>query len=256
MKIGRSQSASAEAVGRRVELRVRLGLLEAERIEIGCEMAAHAVGADHHQRADANRASRCMHRVRVDARRRARCAFAPDLVADLASRPAAQLPSSAETSSPFAGDRPVAALPGRALALALVASRRPSAARRSARQLGVDRAGFLPVAGVEVLDEGARCRRRGTRSRSKGFVRLLPCHGSFSRGPVGPRLSLRVASAPLAVVSRRARAFERLKICSKRQPFNTSTKRLAEARRRRARRGCPPLPSPRSCLPRRPCRPR
>ena len=40
-----------EAVGRGMELLVVPLRLEAERIEIGVEMAAHAVGADHHQRA-------------------------------------------------------------------------------------------------------------------------------------------------------------------------------------------------------------
>ena len=47
-----------EAVGRRVEFRVRLRLLQAERVELRVQMAAHAVAADQHQRADANRAGR------------------------------------------------------------------------------------------------------------------------------------------------------------------------------------------------------
>ena len=40
-----------EAVGRGMQLLVILLRLEAERIEIGVQMAAHAIGADHHQRA-------------------------------------------------------------------------------------------------------------------------------------------------------------------------------------------------------------
>ena len=40
-----------EAVGRRMQLLVILLRLEAERIEIGVQMAAHAIGANHHQRA-------------------------------------------------------------------------------------------------------------------------------------------------------------------------------------------------------------
>ena len=40
-----------EAVGRGMQLLVVSLRLEAERVEIGVEMAAHAVGADHHQRA-------------------------------------------------------------------------------------------------------------------------------------------------------------------------------------------------------------
>ena len=38
-----------EAVGRRMQLLVVLLRLEAERIEVGVQMAAHAVGADHHR---------------------------------------------------------------------------------------------------------------------------------------------------------------------------------------------------------------
>ena len=41
-----------EAVGRRMELLVVLLRLEAERIEVGVQVAAHAEGADHHDRAD------------------------------------------------------------------------------------------------------------------------------------------------------------------------------------------------------------
>ena len=41
-----------EAVGGRVEFGFGRDVLQAERIEIGVEMPAHPVGADHHQRAD------------------------------------------------------------------------------------------------------------------------------------------------------------------------------------------------------------
>ena len=41
-----------EAVGARIELRLVLLRLEPERIELGVEMAAGAVGADQHQRVD------------------------------------------------------------------------------------------------------------------------------------------------------------------------------------------------------------
>ena len=41
-----------EAVGRRMQLLVILLRVDAERIEIGVQMAAHAIGADHHDRAD------------------------------------------------------------------------------------------------------------------------------------------------------------------------------------------------------------
>ncbi len=45
--------AFLEAVGRRMQLLVVLLRLKAQRIEIGVQMAAHAVGADHHQRTHA-----------------------------------------------------------------------------------------------------------------------------------------------------------------------------------------------------------
>ena len=41
-----------------MQLAMVVALLEAERIEIGVQMAAHAIGADHHQGAHASRASR------------------------------------------------------------------------------------------------------------------------------------------------------------------------------------------------------
>ncbi len=49
-----------KAVGARIELFAVARRLDAERIEIGVEMAAHAIGADQHQRADGI-AGRLMH---------------------------------------------------------------------------------------------------------------------------------------------------------------------------------------------------
>ena len=43
----------AEAVGRGIEFRVRRRHLQAERIELGFEMAAHTIGTNHHQRPQA-----------------------------------------------------------------------------------------------------------------------------------------------------------------------------------------------------------
>ena len=51
-----------EAVGLRIELRVVLPALQAERIEIGHQVAAHAVDADQHQRADRIDDRRARHR--------------------------------------------------------------------------------------------------------------------------------------------------------------------------------------------------
>ena len=51
-----------EAVGRGIELGVALPRLQVERIEAGFEMAAHAIGADQHARADGI-LGRCLHRL-------------------------------------------------------------------------------------------------------------------------------------------------------------------------------------------------
>ena len=52
--------ALLKAVARRMQLDVIGTRLKAERIEIGMQMTAHAVGADHHQRAHAV-AGRALH---------------------------------------------------------------------------------------------------------------------------------------------------------------------------------------------------
>ena len=88
-----------EAVGAGRSSVVVVALLEAERVEVGVEMAAHAVGADHHQGAD-----RIARRLQ-DARRRVTAtpsgrALALTLSPTLVSI-GPQLPSSAATSSPF-----------------------------------------------------------------------------------------------------------------------------------------------------------
>jgi hypothetical protein len=46
------QILGLEAVGRGIELRMGLDGLEAERVQVGLQVAAHPVGPDHHQRPD------------------------------------------------------------------------------------------------------------------------------------------------------------------------------------------------------------
>ena len=111
MKIGRSMSLRAEAVGGRIELGMALRILEAERVEIGREMAADAVGADHHQGADRIEGRLAHLGGRYLERRRRRAALACGAVLAVAAS-AGQLPSKAETISP------------------LVASGQPAAPRR------------------------------------------------------------------------------------------------------------------------------
>ena len=95
-----------EAIGRRMQLFIVLWLFDAERIQPGVQMAAHAIGADHHQRAH-RIASRALHvgrrcairgpagQFRLGAAIGSAARFAPSVVL-------AQSPSSAEISSPLA----------------------------------------------------------------------------------------------------------------------------------------------------------
>ena len=53
MKIGPVEVGVREAVGLGLQLLVHLALGQAQRIEIGRQMAHDAIGADQHQRADA-----------------------------------------------------------------------------------------------------------------------------------------------------------------------------------------------------------
>ena len=73
-----------------------VALLEAERIEIGVEMAAHAIGADHHQRAHESRVARS-----TSSPLAAVGAGAGFIAAGLAGAGAS--PVSAPAHSPFAG---------------------------------------------------------------------------------------------------------------------------------------------------------
>ena len=129
-----------------MQLLVVLARLEAERIEVGVQMAAHAVGADHHQRADAV----------------ARGAMAPASDSDvpavgglaetnsplrgvgnalfgIAAR-SAQSPSSADTSLAIAdGDRPVGTLPRGAARVLLDRKGRGSDHRQACRRTPANR---------------------------------------------------------------------------------------------------------------------
>ncbi len=163
-----------ESVGARIEFLFRLFLLELERIELGVEMSADAIGADQHQGADGI-AGRLLHLLggKLDAPGLRRSL---QLVADGFGR-----------FRPFAGEcgEQIAALacgPIRPL---------PRGAARDLRHffgtvlqafeefppLRVDRVGILLVAGVEVLDIGrvATVEKRG---KSKGGIRVLAGHAT------------------------------------------------------------------------------
>ena len=105
-----------EAVGGRATVRCSLRSI-AGRCRAGRDwqqVAAHAVGADHHDRADRIAASPGDGLGRSSGAVGRRLAL--DLLGDVAFRPCAQLPSSAATRSPLACDSASLALPGRARA--------------------------------------------------------------------------------------------------------------------------------------------
>ena len=100
-----------EAVGARIELLLVLLRLEFERIELGVEVAAHAVGADQHQRVD--RIARRLHDVgggEFDALGLARVA---EIFSPIFFSVSAHWPSSAATRSPPSRSGQFGFLPGR-----------------------------------------------------------------------------------------------------------------------------------------------
>ena len=149
-----------KAVRLRIELLLVLLRLEPERIELGVEMPAHAVGADQHQRMD-RIARRLLHVARgeIDA---GRLRLLLDLVAEA---PLGLGPLAVERGDQIAvrPQRPVRLLPGRALAHSWRRRRdRPSApgripATRRRPQPGLSRNGR----------RGLRCRRRWRRKGRK-----------------------------------------------------------------------------------------
>ena len=122
--VAHSQAERAAEIDRAIEIGVReavifgreigrhLVLRQAERIEIGREMAAHAIGADQHHRAD--RIARGARRCRPGwARRRGAAGLAPPLAGLGAG--SICVGSSAAVRSSVVGERPVRLRPARAL---------------------------------------------------------------------------------------------------------------------------------------------
>ena len=191
--------------------------LEAERIEVGVQMAAHAVGADHHQRAH-RIAGRATDLVLADRRGRRRLdRLGAQLLGD---RLLGRRPVAVERVDQVALRRlrPVRLAPGRAFRR-LVDARRIVAERgEEVAPAGLDRERVLLVFRLKRLDVGAvrAVQERGLQQR---LVDVLAGHGqdSLTCRAKGRRATCRVGPA-------------------------------------RATRGCRPLPSRRSCLRRRPCR--
>jgi hypothetical protein len=141
----------AEAVGARVELLLVLLRLKAERIEIGVQVAARAVGADQHQGADRiARGALDFRRGNIDA---AALRFALDL---LGQRLANGRPVAVERRGEVAAlrRRPVGTAPRRAARVQRDVVGVVLEALEEDLPLGVDRLRIGLVAGVQIVDVG------------------------------------------------------------------------------------------------------
>lgn len=161
-----------EAIGTRIELFAIARRLDAERIELGVEMTAHAVGADQHQGAD-----RIPRRL-VDVGGR--------YFSALGLRPGGQLgadrfldgdPVAIQRGGQVVSrrQRPVGATPGSALGVLLDVGRAVLQAFEERLPVGVDRGRILLVAGVEFVDIGGigALQKRG---EGKSGIRVLTRH--------------------------------------------------------------------------------
>ena len=161
-----------KTVAARIEFFAVARRLDAERIELGVEMAAHAVGADQHQRADGI-AGRLMHVGGGDIGALG-LRFGGELGADglLDLRPVA-----VECGGQVIArrQRPVIASPGGAFGVLFDVGRAVFQALEELLPLGIDRTGILLIAGVEVVDIGGvgALQKRG---EGKSGVRVLTRH--------------------------------------------------------------------------------
>ena len=169
--------AFLEAVGLRRKLVVILnGAGDAERVELGVQVAAHAVGADHHDGANAV-TGRLKHFGRADSLAGIgafRLGFRLNLLLDgLLDRGPGAVQRGYQVA--IGRDRPVGALPGGALGRLLHVFRIVGQRLEEALPLRRHGRGILFVPGIELLDIG--CIRAVQKRRDlKLLVRFLPCH--------------------------------------------------------------------------------
>ncbi|MEY9295032.1 hypothetical protein ABH979_008106 [Bradyrhizobium ottawaense] len=166
----------AEAVGARIELFAVARSFDAERIELGVEVTAHAVGADQHQGADG--IARRLEQVGGGE--------AGAFVASLCLRLGGDLgtdrlldfgPVAVEGGGEIVlrGQRPVGALPGWARGVLPDVGGLVVQALEELLPLGVDRGRVLLVAGVDFVDVGGvGALQKG--GQGKGCVRVLARH--------------------------------------------------------------------------------
>src|SRR5882724_7292880 len=161
-----------EAVGARIEFFAVARRLNAERIELGMKMPAHAVGANQHQGA---------HGVAgglMDIGRRQFSAFGLRLCREPGADRLFNLkPMAVERGSQFVArrQRPVVPRPGRPFGVFADVGWRVLQAFEEFLPLGVDRGGVIFVAGVDFVDVGGVCALQ-KRGESKGGVRILARH--------------------------------------------------------------------------------
>ena len=165
-----------EAVGTRIELFAVARRFDAERIEVGVEVAAHPVGADQHQRAHGI-AGRLMQVGRGDLGASG-LAFGLRLGRKLGANHLFDFgPVAVERGRQLVlrRQRPVVAAPGRALGVLLDVGWTVFQALEELLPLGVERGRVLFVAGVDIVDVGGvgalQERRKG-----KGGIRVLTRH--------------------------------------------------------------------------------
>ena len=161
-----------EAVGARIEFLAVARRFDAERIELGVEMAAHAVGPDQHQRA--HRIARRL----MDVAGRYLDALGLRLGGELGADGLLDLhPVAVERGGQVVlwRKRPVVAAPGGAFGVLADVGGGVFQALEELLPLGVDRAGILFKAGVEIVDIGGigalQKRREG-----KCCIRVLARH--------------------------------------------------------------------------------
>ena len=182
-----------EAVGARIELLLVLARLEPERIEIGVEVAADAVGADQHQRVD-RIARRLLH---VGGRKldalglRLRLDLVADRLLDLAP-----VAVSAATSSPRGRCGQFGRCQDGPLALFCTSARSSFRPSKNARHSASTAFRVGLVAGVEVFDIGgvAAIKERGA---GESRIRVLARHAwvPVGWGVVGPHYDRRHESS-------------------------------------------------------------
>ena len=234
-----------EAVGGGIELVLVAHRLEVQRIEIGVEMAAHAVGADHHD--GAHRIARRPLDLSVGHLAAAGGEAFSDLRPDrrFGGRP---VPVEGRDQLAVHDRRPVGTLPGRPASFGGDAGRLLQPFEEGP-PIRVDRVRIAAVAGVHLFDERGVRAVKERRCRERG-VGILACHFRSSAAAIRPALC---SARPRATLYRsslpESTAHLGLRISPSRPPPGWRRDGPATPRH-----GFRPISWPRSCPRRRPDR--